>query len=827
MLRRFGSLLLVLAALAVPVVAGPAPGPSPVTAPYAAVDSEYAAGAHAVVSSPTGRVWVLRVTPGGVLKTRYTKDSAPYWTDWAPMAGSYRSVSGAIADVGGVRRLFMAAVTSGGGLRYATHTGTEWTGWTSVSSTQLWASVASTTDAAGRVWTFATTTGGDLYYQRQQADGSWTTFTQVARVGTTAWAAVSGALQTGANRVWLAAASADGRISTFRTNSAGTLVDPATRATFKCDGGPSTGFADDVSLSGDASGRMWLFSSRSATGALTYCQTGPGTTTWGPEKSWGTADWVGVSSGWDADDAQMWVAGTKETGEVMYRHTSPDPSGWTDVATVDRVALSYAVYLAPRGSVSADYGTYLAHEGAHEGIDVRRMVGSSVHALVSGTITNVDVGCRGAGPGCLSTVAVYNATLDKTVVYLHLNPASLSPGDTVARGQTIGYEDYRGTTQPQFHTHVEVRPGRHTIAATSMCSGGEPADAPCNVLANPDPTTFWTGQGYAPDQDRSLLGGHAVVSDRSGREWEFVIAPGGTLVYRYTGMTEWNWDVFGDGYDGSTGGFRSVAATIDGSGRLWVLTTSTDGEMRSRRTLQPPSASTSGGGWEAPSAPLSAGYDWGDVTVTTDDVGQVWMFATATTTVDGVTGRLFYRRQNADGSWTSMDQVGNGDWRGVSSTLKDGQVWLFGVKGSDSGAYSNRIFYFKSTASGVMGAVSTEFGAGNRWADVSASTDLSGRVWVFAPTLTDGLLRYRYTTPSGWGVSGSEPWGELGNGGWVSVSSSVRADTGKVRVLAAKVNGDLWAFETKQGSTATLPAGGGWAMTLVEPGGGGRGSYGL
>ncbi|KAA1415496.1 peptidoglycan DD-metalloendopeptidase family protein [Nocardioides humilatus] len=827
MLQRIASLLLLLGALLVPALAGP----TPVTAPIVTVADDDLPGAHALVNSPSGREWLMRVTPAGVLKTRYTIDDDPFWTDWSTIAGSYTSVAGTTATVDGARRLVMAVVTAGGTLKYATNTGTEWTAWTTAAApggAQKWATVAMTTDAASRAWTFATTDTGNLFYSRQQVDGSWSAWTSVARVGTTTWAAASAGLQAGTNRVWLAAAGSDGKISTFRSAANGATIDATTRAAFQCSGGPSTGFADDVAISGDASGRMWLFATRAATGALNYCQTSAGTTTWGTEKSWGAADWSGVSAAWDVDDAQMWVAGTKTSGEVLYRHTSADPSGWTAFATIDRLSISYGLYLAPGGSVTAGFAAYLTREGKHEGIDTRRYVGAPVHALVSGTVTNIITGCRGAEVGCLSTIAIYNATLEKTVVYLHTNPAttSLAVGTTVARGQTIGYEDYRGVEQVNYQTHIEMRPGWHTVAAASVCSGGEAPDAPCNVQANPIPSSFWTSQGYDPDQDRAPLGGHAVVTDRSGREWDFVITPGGTLVYRYTGMTDWNWTVFGDGYNGSSAGFRSVAATLDGSGRIWVLTTSNDGELRYRRTAQAPSSTTTGAGWDDPTAPQSAGYNWGDVAASTDDAGRVWMFATATNTIDGTADRLFYKRQN-NGSWTDMTQVGAGDWRGLSSTVKDGQVWLFAVKGSDSGAYSNRIFYYKSTSDGLLSTSASEFGAGSRWADVSAATDLSGRVWVFAPTFTDGLLRYRYTTTSGWTAPGSADWGELGNGDWVSVSSTVHQGSGKVEVVAAKDDGDLWSFKTNDGSTATVPAGGGWTSELIEPGGGGRGSYGI
>lgn len=118
----------------------------------------------------------------------------------------------------------------------------------------------------------------------------------------------------------------------------------------------------------------------------------------------------------------------------------------------------------------------------HEGIDFQYKAGTrgqEVHSLTDGVVTNVKEGSSSS----LSTVAIYYAAQDKTVVYLHLDP-TIAKGATVSRGTVIGREDSRGNGS--IHTHVEVRSGYRTAAAVSSN----------RVLENSDPTSFWNSLGY-------------------------------------------------------------------------------------------------------------------------------------------------------------------------------------------------------------------------------------------------------------------------------------------------------------------------------------------
>lgn len=149
--------------------------------------------------------------------------------------------------------------------------------------------------------------------------------------------------------------------------------------------------------------------------------------------------------------------------------------------------LSYALYQRSGGRITAGFDGYKNTSGRHEGIDIARSINSPVRALVKGKVTNVARGSTGRSG--LSTIAVYNAKYNKTVIYLHTKPlAGLRTGQNVSRGQRIASESWRGIiSSSSAHTHVEMRPGRQTHASVSV---GDPH------LDNPNPTTFWHARGY-------------------------------------------------------------------------------------------------------------------------------------------------------------------------------------------------------------------------------------------------------------------------------------------------------------------------------------------
>ncbi|MFC5835874.1 peptidase inhibitor family I36 protein [Nonomuraea insulae] len=152
-----------------------------------------------------------------------------------------------------------------------------------------------------------------------------------------------------------------------------------------------------------------------------------------------------------------------------------------------RSAMSFSLYKAT-GRITCGFDGYTSTAGRHEGIDIARGVGSNVTSLVTGQIINVVRGSTGRAG--LSTIAIYLAASNKTVIYLHSAPlSSLRVGQQVKRGQVIATESWHGvSSRGSAHTHVEMRPGRQTRASKSV---GD------SHLDNPNPTSFWTSQGYS------------------------------------------------------------------------------------------------------------------------------------------------------------------------------------------------------------------------------------------------------------------------------------------------------------------------------------------
>lgn len=137
--------------------------------------------------------------------------------------------------------------------------------------------------------------------------------------------------------------------------------------------------------------------------------------------------------------------------------------------------------------ITCGFDGYKNTKGRHEGIDFKNYNGASVYSLTSGVITRITYGSNGSSG--LSTIAIYDSSSDKTVVYLHTAPVSgLKAGQNVSKGQKIATESWRGVSSANGgHTHVEVRNGRKTAAAKSVNDYN---------LENPNPTSFWQSKGY-------------------------------------------------------------------------------------------------------------------------------------------------------------------------------------------------------------------------------------------------------------------------------------------------------------------------------------------
>lgn len=159
------------------------------------------------------------------------------------------------------------------------------------------------------------------------------------------------------------------------------------------------------------------------------------------------------------------------------------------VGRSDNGRMETALYQSTAGGITSYFDGYLSSPfigndsiaDRHEGIDLAKGSGSPVHALLPGVVTNKVEG----GGSSLSTLAIYNASLDKTIIYLHTDPL-VSVGQRITIGQRIALEAARGAGSA-VHTHVEMRDRRQTNASKSV-------DDP--VLDNDIPTSFWMARGY-------------------------------------------------------------------------------------------------------------------------------------------------------------------------------------------------------------------------------------------------------------------------------------------------------------------------------------------
>ena len=154
--------------------------------------------------------------------------------------------------------------------------------------------------------------------------------------------------------------------------------------------------------------------------------------------------------------------------------------------TTTTTKLSYGLYKNNKAYISCGFNGYTTTRGKHEGIDFVYYTNAPVYSLTDGEVIRVKYGKNGSSG--LSTIAIYDSSANKTVIYLHSNPLSLSVGQKISRGQQIATQGWRGcSSSGGSHTHVEVRNGRQTYAAKSVNDYN---------LENPNPTSYWVSKGY-------------------------------------------------------------------------------------------------------------------------------------------------------------------------------------------------------------------------------------------------------------------------------------------------------------------------------------------
>ena len=131
--------------------------------------------------------------------------------------------------------------------------------------------------------------------------------------------------------------------------------------------------------------------------------------------------------------------------------------GWSST----QQAMINCLYGGSGGSISCDFDGYQTTSGRHEGIDFKKARGATVYSLTSRTVIRANNPSSG-----LSTLAIYDAANNKSVIYLHASGYKVSVGQNVNQGQAIAVEASKGASAA--HTHVEVRSGKHGYASKSV-----------------------------------------------------------------------------------------------------------------------------------------------------------------------------------------------------------------------------------------------------------------------------------------------------------------------------------------------------------------------
>lgn len=180
---------------------------------------------------------------------------------------------------------------------------------------------------------------------------------------------------------------------------------------------------------------------------------------------------------------------TAKSGKRAYKLAYVDENEPTTSNVPTKSTMTNALYNLniTSSKISCGFDGYRTTKGRHEGIDFNYENGKSIYSLTNGVITSVVEGKNGING--LSTIAIYDSSKNKTVVYLHSNPSdSLYTGKKINKGDKIGTESWRGcSTSDGGHTHVEVRNGKKYGAAKSVND---------YTLDNSNPKSYWNSLGY-------------------------------------------------------------------------------------------------------------------------------------------------------------------------------------------------------------------------------------------------------------------------------------------------------------------------------------------
>lgn len=132
--------------------------------------------------------------------------------------------------------------------------------------------------------------------------------------------------------------------------------------------------------------------------------------------------------------------------------------------------------------------------GTHGGIDFGASIGTKVMASLAGTVVDTEAVKTKAGCQYGKWVLIRHSN-GLTTIYGHLSVVSVSPGDKVTTGETIGYSGATGyATGPHLHFGVYASAGVRIVDSSSL--GSNKCAGIKTVAANP--TTYLDPQAYLP-----------------------------------------------------------------------------------------------------------------------------------------------------------------------------------------------------------------------------------------------------------------------------------------------------------------------------------------
>ena len=211
----------------------------------------------------------------------------------------------------------------------------------------------------------------------------------------------------------------------------------------------------------------------------------------------GTETTISIASNSDNMAENHSLPQMSEYAELMSDNyiNADDGEAWAELlsGTAIQEKLLSLLYGNDGGRISCDFdgysktGSYASYH--HEGIDCVTYEGHPVYAILGGVVTSARI------KDGLSTIAVYNAEHNVTIIYLHVKDFAVSAGQNITQGAKIASEGANGATSA--HTHVELRTGSQTSASVSKNT----------VLENPNPYPYYESILGSASQNNTGGGG--------------------------------------------------------------------------------------------------------------------------------------------------------------------------------------------------------------------------------------------------------------------------------------------------------------------------------